>query len=147
MENSPSPRRRPSPKLTIPGFGSSFDRNTGEDRKYLSYLFLAMLAFIIVFTIYDLQKSKNKVSKGQTTISNMTWHGKITKKYMGYDRPDYHMFDLVDSSGKAFRVDITADKSRFYELLMPRDSVFKTTKSTKVRIKNFVRDTTITLQF
>lgn len=147
MENYQPPRRRPTPKLTIPGLGSTFAENSDMDRRHLMWLFLAVVIFLVAYTIYDLKKISQKVKKGESTITGMEWKGKVSKKYMGYNRPDSHLFEYADANGKKTVVDISADQSAFFDILMPRDSIYKSKENRQVRIKNYVRDTTLSLKF
>ncbi len=148
MEN-PTPRKRtPLPKLKFPLMGDSFMGGAEGDinRKYFMYLFVLIILFVFGYEYFNAKKG-NGITKASSNIEKIEWKGKVTKKYMGYDRPDIRMFDLVEANKKVSKIDISADSSIFFELLMPRDSVYKSINSFKVRIKNYTRDTTIVLQF
>jgi hypothetical protein len=147
MENTP-PRRKPLPKLKFPLLGGSFTGGTESDinRKYFMYLFGAIVAFVIGYEYLNSKKAST-ILKASKLIESVEWKGKVAKKYMGYDRPDFNMFDLVEANNKISQVDISADSSQFFDQLMPRDSVYKTKNSLKVRVKNYIKDTTYTLQF
>lgn len=150
MENNLPNRRKPTPKLKMPIFGEMLPSGGGDDsdinRKSFMYLFGLVVLFMIGYEYYNSKKA-NKVIKASASIEKLEWKGKVTKKYMGYDKPDLRMFDFRDSLKKIKQVDISADSSQFFSLLMPRDSIFKAKNSMNVRIKNYVKDTTIALQF
>lgn len=152
MENNIPKRRPPTPKLKFPLFGNSDGpaQNTTTEGdihpRHMMYLVGVMALFMIGYEFYK-SKTSNKITKSQSGIESMEWKGKVTKKFMGYDRPDINMFEFIDSLKQKKTVDISDDKSKFFDLLMPRDSVYKDKASLKVRIKNYTRDTTITLQF
>lgn len=150
MENNLPNRRKPTPKLKMPIFGEMLPSSGGDDsdinRKSFMYLFGLVVLFMIGYEYYNSKKA-NKVIKASASIEKLEWKGKVTKKYMGYDKPDLRMFDFRDSLKKIKQVDISADSSQFFSLLMPRDSIFKAKNSMNVRIKNYVKDTTIALQF
>ncbi len=150
MDNNLPNRRKPTPKLKMPIFGdmipSGGEDNSDINRKSFMYLFGLVVLFMIGFEYFNSKKA-NKVLKASASIEKLEWKGKVTKKYMGYDRPDLRMFDFRDSSKNIKKVDISADSSRFFTILMPRDSIFKAKNSMNVRIKNYSRDTTIALQF
>lgn len=148
MENNTPRRRAPLPKLKFPILGDSFMGGSDGDinRKYFMYLFVLIILFVFGYEYFNAKKG-NGITKASSKIEKVEWKGKVTKKYMGYDRPDIRMFDLVEANKKVSKIDISADSSQFFELLMPRDSIYKSKDSFKVRIKNYTRDTTITLQF
>ncbi len=150
MENNLPPRRKATPKLKMPIFGEMIPSGTGYEgdinRRAFMYLIGFMVLFMVGFEYYSSKKS-NKIVKASASIQKLAWKGKVTKKYMGYDKPDIRMFDFRDSTKSIKQVDISADSSTFFGLLMPRDSIFKAKNSLNVRIKNYKRDTTITLQF
>jgi hypothetical protein len=147
MEYQQPPKRKPTPKITFPGFGNTLSNVSGDDRKYFMWLFVAAVLFIIAYTIADLRKQASKVSKGETTLTNMEWKGKVTKKYMGYDHPEINMFEIIDSQQNVKTIDISQDKSGFYNYISPYDSVYKSKGERLVRVKNIRLDTTFTLIF
>ncbi|MES2797683.1 MAG: hypothetical protein V4683_17070 [Bacteroidota bacterium] len=154
MENQPPRRRPPTPKLKFPLFGNSDGNSSDSGRniegdinpRHLMYLVGLMVLFMIGFEYYTSKKAGG-VTKVTAAIEKVEWKGKVTKKYMGYDRPDIRMFDMKVDDQKAVKIDMSADSSQFFDILMPRDSVYKSKNSLKVRIKNYTRDTTILLQF
>lgn len=152
MENITPRRRQPTPKLKFPLFGNSGEvKNEGSNvndihPKHLAYLVGVMLLFMVGYEYYK-DKTGNKIIKSSSGIEEMQWKGKVAKKFMGYDRPDINMFLLLDSGFVKKTIDISSDKSKFFSMLMPRDSVYKAKGSLKVRIKNYTKDTTIVLQF
>ena len=152
MDNTTLRRRQPTPKLKFPLFGNSGNVNNEGGNfgdihpKHLAYLVGVMLLFMVGYEYYK-DKTGAKVIKSSSGIEEMQWKGKIAKKFMGYDRPDINMFLLIDSGFVKKTIDISGDKSKFFATLMPRDSVYKAKGSLKVRIKNYIRDTSIVLQF
>ena len=106
-----------------------------------------MIKTFHIYYVLIVVKSKKQIAKTQPQIIEAEWKGKVKKKYMGYDKPNINMFDLVTDKNKVATIDISLDKSRFFDLLMPRDSVYKSKGSNKVRIKNYTKDTTIVLNF
>lgn len=153
MENNIPRRRPPTPKLKFPLFGNSdtggnASQSTQSDinPKHMMYLLGFMVLFMVGYEFFKGKKG-DSITKSQKEIKNAEWRGKVTKKFMGYDRPDINMFELIDAGKTKKTVDISEDISDFFEVLMPRDSVYKDKESLKVRIKNYTRDTTIVLQF
>jgi hypothetical protein len=154
METPPPRRRPPTPKLKFPLFGNSDKDSDGAGKniegdinpRHMMYLLGVMVFFMVGYEYYKSNKA-DKIPKSQSSIKNMEWKGKVKRKFMGYDKPDINMFELIDSSGTKRTIDISDDNSTFFEALMPRDSVYKAKESLKVRIKNYTKDTTIVLQF
>ncbi len=103
MENSIPRRRPPTPKLKFPLFGNtdglSSNTNTEGDihPKHMMYLVGVMALFMIGYEIYK-SRTSNKITKSQSGIEAMEWKGKVTKKFMGYDRPDINMFEYIDAN-------------------------------------------------
>jgi hypothetical protein len=157
MENSiPNhiPRRRPpTPKLKFPLFGNSDSGGTQQkasegdiNPRHMMYLVGFMVLFMIAYEYYKGSKG-SKITKSEKEIINAEWKGKVSKKFMGYDRPDINMFEMIDNGKTKRTVDISEDISDFFDVLMPRDSVYKDKGDLNVRIKNYTKDTTIVLQF
>lgn len=142
-----SPRRKPTPKLKFPILGDAFDGGDEMSGNSMMFLFGAMVVFIIGYSIYQFKKGDG-VLRGPKTLINAEWKGRVTKKYMGYDRPNINMFDMIEADDiRPQKIDVSADSSKFFEIIMPRDSIFKAKGELKVRIKNYTRDTTVTMDF
>jgi hypothetical protein len=150
MENNIPKRRTPTPKLKFPLFGNSGESNSSREGdinpRHMMYLLGAMILFMVGYEYYS-NKTGKHIVKSASGIFEMEWKGKVTKKFMGYNMPNVNMFEMVDSAYHKKTIDISDDKSGFFGMLMPRDSVYKIKNSDKVRIKNYTRDTTIVLQF
>ena len=150
MENIQPQRRRPTPKLQMPLFGSTLSGggggSDGDSSNQITMAIAAMVVIMIGWQLYESFKSP-KIQSTASGIQEMEWKGKVTKKFMGYDKPDINMFEFVDSAYVKKTVDISKDKSTFFQTLMPRDIVYKAKGSINVNIKNYTKDTTITLKF
>lgn len=152
MENNVPRRRPPTPKLKFPLFGNSDSVPTSTktegdiNPRHMMYLIGFMVLFMVGYEYYKSGKEQ-KVTKSEKGITDMEWKGKVTKKFMGYDNPDINMFEFINDAKQKKQIDISSDKSSFFDQLMPRDSVYKAKGSLSVRIKNYTKDTTITLNF
>lgn len=159
--------RRPRRKL---GFGDMFGlgkrgeqvatptksyREAVEDNnKLIKKLAPWLLVVGIAVFVYDLFRNKDASTAPFSTgpqITEMEWQGTVLKKYVDMPgnkpHPTLEIKDLTDTSAVRQVIDFKSEKSGFWDKVEVKDKISKPKGSLSVKVKNYVRDTTLIMKF
>ncbi len=162
MEQTPYRRRPPRQKLKMPLIGNLLGNDSSStarpERNPLSGK-LAPLAFLIVLVAYGVDYVMDKNNKARTftgadDLKEMVWEGKITKKWANVITQDNIHFLLEitkvvnDSTAEKRVVDLTGEKTDFWDKVNPNNTLVKPQGSLNVTVKRyFKKDTVMTLKY
>ena len=159
--------RRPSRKL---GFGDmfglgkrddgaampvkSYKESVEDNNKLIKKLAPWLLVVGIAVFVFDLFRDKDNSTAPFNTgpqIMEMEWKGTVLKKYVDMPgnkpHPTLEIKDLTDTAAVRQVVDFKSEKSGFWDKIEVKDKVSKPKGSLSVKVKNYVRDTTLVLKF
>jgi hypothetical protein len=158
MEQLP-PRRPARRKLSfgdMVGMGSSKassrttvqhnDDNSTILRKVTPWLILVALAAFL-FDWLRPGSARNTVYSKPGQLLEMQWKGKVVKKFLDEKNQNHPTIMLIDSLKQPIMLDFSREKTGFWDRVEINNSLSKPTGSLTVRVKTYVRDTTLVMEF
>lgn len=123
------------------------DGNSTIIRKLTPWIVLiAVLAFLFDWFLRP-TSARNTIYSKPSQMLEMAWKGKVAKKYLNEKNRNNPTVMLMDSLNQPLILDFSREKTGFWDQIEINNVISKPSGSLSVRVKTYVRDTTLVMEF